>query len=115
MLSLRYLCGISALSLHYPCDISATMGTTIPPDWALNLTDDLSEYLIGVFKDLIAADRNDRSDESQVVPPTSLSIGLVEECEHAAQVLAAAFLNQGAPAILICYYTSLFRATHSLQ
>lgn len=91
------------------------MTTAIPANWALNLTDDLSEYLMGVFKDLIAADRNDRCDESQVVPPTSLSIGLVEECEHAAQVLATAFLSQGAPAVPVRYSASLLRATYVRQ
>jgi hypothetical protein len=79
------------------------MATAIPRDWALSMTDDLSEYLVGVFKDLIDADRDNRSDQPQVLPAISLPLVLVQECERAAQVLAAAFLNQGTSAVLRCY------------
>jgi hypothetical protein len=65
----------------------------LPPDWALNFSDTLSDYILRVFQELIGPDE---PHGPMVLPPPTLPVPLVAECKKAAMVLAAAFRNTSA-------------------
>lgn len=73
--------------------VSTNIVDSLPPDWALNLSDALSDYILSVFQEMIGPDDPDRP---MVLPAPTLPVPLVAECEHAAAVLATAFRNTGA-------------------
>jgi hypothetical protein len=66
------------------------MDTSIPSDWALNLADELGDYIFAVFHELILPDD---CLEPPTIPSMSMPINIISECEHAAKILAEAFLN----------------------
>ena len=69
------------------------MSTTVESS-PLKLTELVSTHIVNLFREILEAGQGGDRHTSPALHPMALSLGLVAECEHAAQTLAVAFRNR---------------------
>lgn len=78
------------MALPCPSNITYRADDRVPAEWLLSLTDTLADYTFARFQSALYP----AVHTARVLPPASLPVRLVIECEHAVSALVRAFQNQ---------------------